>query len=53
MYAFTRDYNRGAYPHQRFGQAFCNVAGINNPALYYETNRKDAEDIAWGSHVGG
>ena len=47
MLTFTREFNNGAYPGQRFGQAFCNATGIADAALFYMRDRKRAEAHAW------
>jgi len=36
---------------QRFGQAFCNEFDISDPALFYEDNRKEAEEYIWRFYV--
>jgi hypothetical protein len=43
---FAKAYDKGQYPHQRFGQAFVNTLlpqDFADPILFYEEDRRKAE----------
>lgn len=53
---FVRDYDAGKYPHERFGQAFMNHALPETDyevkgTLFYQTDRKKAEDLIWKVYI--
>lgn len=44
-YEFLTDYDqKGLYPDQRLGQAFCNKYNLTDPTLFYQTNNFLASD---------
>lgn len=47
MEEFKRLYDKGHFPTQRFGQAFCNHFNIVWPEVFYITARKDAERLIY------
>jgi len=47
MLEFVRLFNLGSWPNQRFGQAFCNHFNRTDPDLFYQTQRKVAEEYIW------
>lgn len=42
MTGFIKKYYKGGFPHQRLGQAFCNVYNLTNPTLFYMEDESDA-----------
>ncbi len=48
---FLKDFNEGKYPHARFGQAFSAMfkcrGDIDDTPLFYEEDRKQAEEMIW------
>lgn len=65
MNAFTRAFDAGSHPGQRFGQAFINVYSVpggplesfrGTPAsarIFFGQDREMVEDLIWADHVGG
>lgn len=53
MLEFRMEYDGtpGVINPQRFGQAFCNEFGLNDNELFYQENRKDAEEYIWLFYV--
>jgi hypothetical protein len=47
MLEFVRLFNLGSWPNQRFGQAFCNHFNRTDHDLFYQTQRKVAEEYIW------
>lgn len=52
MSEFTILFNKQAWPNQRFGQAFCNHFNRHDPELFYQTDRKLAEEYIWTFLIG-
>lgn len=48
-WTFSRQFDAGEYPHQRFGQAFFNIMVVEevnaDPDLFYTEDRKVAEQL--------
>jgi len=42
---FRKEYGMGKYPHQRYGQAFCNRFNLTKPELFYSESRMKSEAI--------
>lgn len=51
MSEFKRLYDKGTWPNQRFGQAFCNHFNITDANIFYEKYRKLAEDFIYQTLV--
>jgi hypothetical protein len=47
MLEFIRLFNLGSWPHQRFGQAFCNHFEYTESDLFYQKERRVAEEYIW------
>jgi len=47
MNNFLHYYNSGKFPNQRLGQAFCNHFNRTDPDLFYQEDRKLAEEYIW------
>lgn len=48
---FEQEYFAGKFPHQRYGQAFCNYFNLTCPELFYEENIRTAKIKAWLNFV--
>lgn len=50
---FAQNYEKGMYPHLRFGQAFVGTQlnGVIDPELFYTENRSIAENIIFSKYV--
>lgn len=51
MKEFELQYFSGKFPHQRYGQAFCNRFNLTCPELFYEENTRTAKIMAWLNFV--
>lgn len=51
MIQFTRRFNNGEFRGQRFGQAWCNTFGVQNPSVFYATDRAAVEAQIWVAFV--
>jgi hypothetical protein len=51
MRLFILSYDKGEFPKQRFGQAFCNHFMITDPNVFYEKYRKIAMDFIYQTYI--
>lgn len=51
MAEFKRLYDKGEFPNQRFGQAFCNHFNITDANIFYANWRSHVEDIIYSTIV--
>lgn len=48
---FEKKFRKGEFPHQRYGQAFCNYFNLTCSELFYEENYKTAKLKIWLNFV--
>jgi hypothetical protein len=52
MEEFKRQYDRGLFPSQRFGQAFCNHFNVSStPEVFYQENRGLAMNLIYEMYI--
>lgn len=40
-------YEHQLFPHQRYGQAFCNWFSVTNSEIFYNENEIEVREIVW------
>lgn len=51
MQEFEHDYFAGKFPHQRYGQAFCNHFNITNSQIFYDEDDRNNKVCIWLNFV--